>query len=84
MRLHSGEILRAFMNKRGISERTLARHAGCSRAFIGHLLHERKTTCTPQLATNIAEALSVPLEGLFTPRSSNETGPTTPRRKTAA
>lgn len=72
MRLQSGEILRAFMRKRGISERTLARYAGCSRAMIGHLLHERKTTCTPQLAERIAEALSTPLEALFTPRMSSE------------
>jgi DNA-binding XRE family transcriptional regulator len=68
MRLQSGEILRAFMRQRGISERTLARYSGCSRAMIGHLLHERKTTCTPELAVKIAEALSVPLEALFAPR----------------
>lgn len=71
MKLQSGEILRAFMRQRGISERTLARYAGCSRAFIGHLLHERRTTCTPELAVKIAEALSVPVEGLFMPRMSN-------------
>jgi transcriptional regulator with XRE-family HTH domain len=70
MRLQSGEILRAFMRQRGISERTLARYAGCSRAMVGHLLHGRKTTCTPQLAVKIAEALSVPLEALFVPRVS--------------
>jgi plasmid maintenance system antidote protein VapI len=72
MRLQSGEILRAFMRQRAISERTLARYAGCSRAFIGHLLHERKTTCTPELAVRIAEALSVPLEALFAPRMPSE------------
>jgi transcriptional regulator with XRE-family HTH domain len=70
MRLQSGEILRAFMRQRGISERTLARYAGCSRAMVGHLLHGRKTTCSPQLAVKIAEALSVPLEALFAPRMS--------------
>ena len=74
MRLHSGEILRAFMRQRGISERTLARYAGCSRAFIGHLLHERKTTCTPELAMRIAEGLSVPLEGLFAPKMPGSSG----------
>ena len=68
MKLQSGEILRAFMRQRGISERTLARYAGCSRGMIGHLLHERKTTCSPDLACKIAEALSVPLEALFVPR----------------
>jgi transcriptional regulator with XRE-family HTH domain len=68
MKLQSGEILRAFMRERRISERTLARYAGCSRAMIGHLLHGRKTSCTPQLAEKIAEALSVPVEALFTPR----------------
>lgn len=74
MRLQSGEILRAFMRQRGISERTLARYAGCSRAFIGHLLHGRKTTCTPELAARIAEALSVPLEALFVPRMTTTPG----------
>lgn len=70
MRLESGEILRAWMRRRRISERTLARYAGCSRAMIGHLLHERKTTCTPQLAERIAEALDVELSSLFTPKMS--------------
>lgn len=74
MRLQSGEILRAFMHQRCISERTLARYAGCSRAMIGHLLHGRRTTCSPVLAVKISEALSVPLEGLFTPRMSHKTG----------
>lgn len=70
MRLESGEILRAWMRRRRVSERTLARYAGCSRAMIGHLLHERKTTCTPQLAERIAEALDVELSSLFTPKMS--------------
>lgn len=70
MKLQSGEILRAFMRQRGISERTLARYAGCSRAMISHLLHGRKTTCTPELAVKITEALTVPLEALFMPRMS--------------
>jgi transcriptional regulator with XRE-family HTH domain len=68
MRLASGTILREWMKDRGVSERALARHAGCSRAMIGHLLHERKTTCSPQLAQRIAEGLGVPLEALFAPR----------------
>lgn len=84
MKLQSGEILRAFMRQRGISERTLARYAGCSRAFIGHLLHERRTTCTPELALKISEALAVPLEGLFTPRQSGVNGPPVRPRRTAA
>ncbi len=73
MKLLSPEILRAFMRQRSISERTLARYAGCSRAMVGHLLHGRKTTCTPQLAERIAEALSVPLEGLFMPKMPSAT-----------
>jgi transcriptional regulator with XRE-family HTH domain len=84
MKLESGEILRAWMRRRRISERTLARYAGCSRAMIGHLLHERKTTCTPQLAERIAEALDVELSSLFAPRVSTNGSESKSLRKTAA
>jgi transcriptional regulator with XRE-family HTH domain len=43
----------------------LARYADCSKGFISHLLSGRRSSCTPALATRIAEALNVPLEVLF-------------------
>jgi plasmid maintenance system antidote protein VapI len=45
----------------------LARYAGCSKSMIGHLCSGYKTTCTPELATRIAEALDVETELLFVP-----------------
>lgn len=71
MRLHSPMTLRALMTQRGRSYRWLARAAGCSCGFVSHLCSGRKKTCTPELATRIAEALDVPVELLFgmsTPR----------------
>jgi transcriptional regulator with XRE-family HTH domain len=65
MRLTSQDTLRALMDQREFSYERLARYAGCSKSFISHLAKGRKTTCTPRLAENIAEALDVPLGLLF-------------------
>lgn len=65
MRLKSADTLRAIMQMQGFSMSRLGRYAGCSKSFIAHLCSGRKTTCTPQLAENIAEALSVPVDVLF-------------------
>ena len=67
MRLQSANTLRALMGQRGFSLDRMARYAGCSKGFISHLLAGRKTTCTPELALRIAEALDVPLDLLFVP-----------------
>ena len=67
MRLQSADTLRALMEQRGFSMARLARYSGCSKSFVSHLLAGRKTTCTPQLAEHIAEALDVPLALLFMP-----------------
>jgi transcriptional regulator with XRE-family HTH domain len=80
MKLRSAEVLRAEMRHRGLSERTLARYAGCSRAFIGHLLHERKSSCTPELAVRIEEALGLREGALFVPRVSSQTEHKSPGR----
>lgn len=68
MRLTSPDTLRALMAQRGFSMDRLARYAGCSKGMVSHLTSGRKRSCTPQLATNIAEALDVPLELLFVPQ----------------
>lgn len=65
MKLTSADTLKALMAQRGLSMSRLARYAGCSKSFIAHLCVGRKSTCTPQLAQRIAEALEVPLEILF-------------------
>ncbi|MCX2931346.1 helix-turn-helix transcriptional regulator [Mycobacterium sp. CVI_P3] len=70
MRLRSPATLRALMEQDKFSLGRLARYAGCSKGFISHLLSGRRSSCTPELATRIAEALNVPIEILFDPRMS--------------
>lgn len=70
MRLQSPDTLRALMAQREFSMERLGRYAGCSKSFISHLTSGRKSTCTPELAQRIAEALAVPLEILFVPQVS--------------
>lgn len=65
MRLQSPDTLRALMAQKRFSYERLARYAGCSKSMISHLTSGRKTTCTPELAEKIAEALEVPLAILF-------------------
>jgi hypothetical protein len=74
MKLRSKEILNAFMDDKNFSNGRLAQYAGCSRAFIGHLRTGLKTSCTPQLAERISEALDVPLVALFDARESAGSG----------
>ena len=74
MKLASPDTLRALMIQRGFSYDRLARYAGCSKGFISHLTSGRKSTCTPALAENIAEALDVPLSVLFVPSVSAISG----------
>lgn len=70
MRLQSPDTLRALMAQRSFSMERLARYSGCSKSFVSHLTSGRKSTCTPDLAARIAEALEVPLEILFIPHAS--------------
>jgi transcriptional regulator with XRE-family HTH domain len=70
MRLQSPDTLRALMAQRSFSMERLARYSGCSKSFVSHLTSGRKSTCTPELAGRIAEALEVPLEILFVPHVS--------------
>jgi hypothetical protein len=45
--------------------RETARGAGCSYGMIQKLVRGTKTSCTPALATRIAEVLGVPFDDLF-------------------
>lgn len=74
MKLESAATLRAIMEQRHMSMARLARYAGCSKSFISALCVGRKSTCTPQLAERIAEALEVPLTLLFVANESAGSG----------
>lgn len=70
MKLHSPQILKAFMQKRDFSMSRLAHAADCSKAMIGYLVAGEKngrpfSTCSAELAERIAEALGVPTEAVF-------------------
>lgn len=70
MRLKSADTLRALMQQDEFSFGRLARYAGCHKSFISHLLAGRRSTCTPDMAERIAEALGVPTTVLFDPNAS--------------
>ena len=74
MKLTSPDTLRALMAQRQFSYERLARYAGVSKSFISHLTSGRKSTCKPETAENIAEALDVPLAILFMPSTSAVSG----------
>jgi hypothetical protein len=74
MKLRSKEILIAYMDDKRFSTGRLAQYAGCSRSFIGHLRSGYKTSCSPDLATAISEALAVPRIALFDERTSTVGG----------
>lgn len=74
MKLRSIEILVAFMRQKDFSLGRLARYAGCSRSMISHLTSGRRSSCSPELADRIAEALDVPREALFDQRASADSG----------
>lgn len=84
MKLRSKEILIAFMDDKGFSVTRLAQYANCSRSFIGHLRSGHKTSCTPQLADRIAEALAVPRVALFDERTSAASGRSNKPQRSAA
>ncbi|WP_367576186.1 helix-turn-helix domain-containing protein [Mycobacteroides abscessus] len=70
MKLRSADTLRALMEQDKFSLGRLARYAGCSKGFISHLLSGRRSSCTPELAERIAEALHVPIAVIFDPKMS--------------
>ncbi len=74
MKLTSGDTLRALMAQKGVSYGEMGDSARVSKGFISHLTAGRKKTCTPQVAMRIAKRLDVPLELLFVPSISSDTG----------
>lgn len=68
MQLVSADRLRSFVGPedgKKMSAVVLARYVDKHPSFINHLTSGRRTSCKPQTATRIAEALGVPLEILF-------------------
>lgn len=84
MKLRSREILIAFMKEKHFSTKRLATYAVCSKSFIGHLRSGYKTSCSPELADRISEALGVPRIALFDERTSAGSGGNDKRKARAA
>lgn len=83
MQLISAERLRSFVGpepEKKMSGRRLARYIDKHPSFIDHLLAGRSNTCLPQTAAHIAEALEVPLDILFMPRTPSVTQAPAKRR----
>ena len=78
------EVLVDEMSTKGFSMDRLARYAGCSKGMVSHLTSGRRTSCTPALAENIAEALGMSVRSLFVPRVSTEGAQIVHRNKTGA
>lgn len=84
MRLISPQSLRAWMDQRDKSLADLAKATERSRGFISHLRAGRRSTCSPRVAVEIARCLDVPLEALFLPSLSSDTGQDVKQRGKAA
>jgi len=80
MKLKSAEMLRALvgdpmkrsdvkMSGRMLAQRVINPETGkpIHPSFVDHLLQGRRTSCTPRIAEQIAEALEMPLNVLFVP-----------------
>lgn len=84
MKLTSATLLGGYMERHGFSQARLGRYAGCSRQFIHQLLNGESTTCTPELAEFIEEALGVIPGTLFVDPMSNDRRPSVASRSTSA
>src|SRR5690349_9724052 len=84
MRLTSGKILRGLMDAKHLSNADVALSAKVGRTFISTLVNERRTSCKPAVAERIAERLEVPLEVLFVPKSSADSGRSDKRQEKVA
>jgi transcriptional regulator with XRE-family HTH domain len=74
MKLTSKDTLRALMKQRGLSYADVGRAAGCHKTMISALANGYRPSCTPKLAERIAQCLAVPLEVLFVPNASADSG----------
>ena len=71
MKLRSAALLRAVVGPepdKKMSARQLARYVKKHPSFVDHLLSGRRSSCMPQTADHIAQALGVPTEFLFDER----------------
>lgn len=83
MKLTSKDTLRALIKQRQMSYAAVAHLAGCHMTMISALVNGHRTSCTADLAANIAEALSVPLDILFVPGASPQGGQNVKSRRAA-
>lgn len=67
MRLRKPELLAEYMAASDFTQARLGRYAGCSRQFVHLLLAGERTTCTPEIAKRIEEAVRVLPGTLFDP-----------------
>lgn len=67
MRLRDIELLVGYMAREDMSQARLGRFADCSRQFVHMLITGERTTCTPEVAARIEEALGVLPSTLFAP-----------------
>lgn len=83
MRLISRDALIAYMDARGLSNRTLAEKMGSDsyRSTISHLRSGQRSTCGPKIAGKIEKALGAPTGSLFLIELAN--GNVATRRKSA-
>jgi transcriptional regulator with XRE-family HTH domain len=74
MRLRNRELLRAIVGpepEKKMSARQLACASKVHPSFINHLTAGRSSSCTPQVADRIAQALGLPTQFLFEERLSS-------------
>lgn len=74
MKLRDSKMLADYMAAGDFTGARLARYAECSRQFISLLLLGKRTTCTPDVARRIEEALRVLPGTLFVPSQSTRSG----------
>ena len=84
MHLRSADTLRALAKQGGHSYQDVAASAGCHKSFIGALEVGDKAGCSDELAERIAEVLGVPVDVLFAPIASGDTGRTVRQSRSAA
>ena len=83
MRLRKPELLAQYMADNDFTQARLARYAGCSRQFIHLLIHEDRTTCTPEVAVRIEEAMRL-LPGTLFDANESPTGRLSVKRPKAS
>ncbi|AZQ77639.1 hypothetical protein EJ997_10120 [Flaviflexus ciconiae] len=65
--------LKQFLKFRDMSYGQLAAKSGCSKALIGHLAAGRRDGTGNEIAQAICQAIDIPIEALFKPRTTDAT-----------